>query len=200
MDTTTLIFSIIALIFSVIVHEVAHGYAAELQGDPTPRAQKRLTLNPIPHLDLFGSILLPVLMVVSGAGFIMGWAKPVQFNPTYFRNRKWGPVFVALAGPLANIVIAAVLSLVLRFIPVSATFFDFVGLIVYINLLLAVFNLLPIPPLDGHYVLFALLPRRFEWLKHWLAQYGLILFLIIVLFLWKFIQPVVEFLYTIFIY
>lgn len=200
MDTPTLIFSIIALIFSVIIHEVAHGYVAELQGDPTPRSQDRLTLNPIPHLDLMGSIILPLLLVLSGAGFIMGWAKPVQFNPTYFKNKKWGPVIVALAGPAVNILVAFLISMVLRFVPVSELFFQFASTVVYINLLLAVFNLVPVPPLDGHYVLFALLPRRFEQIKHFLAQYSIVFFLIVVIFLWKFIQPLVELLYTVFIY
>ncbi len=200
MDTSSLIFSIIALIFSVIIHEVAHGYVAEWQGDPTPRNQDRLTLNPVPHLDLMGSIILPLLLVLSGAGFIMGWAKPVQFNPMYFRNKKWGPVIVALAGPVVNIIVAALISIVLRFVPVPELFFSFASTVVYINLLLAVFNLVPVPPLDGHYVLFALLPRRFEYIKRFLAQYSIVFFLIVVFFLWKYIQPLVELLYTIFIY
>lgn len=200
MDTSSLIFSIIALIFSVIIHEVAHGYVAEWQGDPTPRNQDRLTLNPVPHLDLMGSIILPLLLVLSGAGFIMGWAKPVQFNPMYFRNKKWGPVIVALAGPAVNIVVAALISIVLRFVPVPELFFSFASTVVYINLLLAVFNLVPVPPLDGHYVLFALLPRRFEYIKRFLAQYSIVFFLIVVFFLWKYIQPLVELLYTVFIY
>jgi len=202
MDTSLLIFSIIALIFSVIVHEVAHGYAAEWQGDPTPRAQKRLTLNPIPHLDLFGSIIVPILLVISGAGFIVGWAKPVQFNPAYFRNKKWGAVLVAMAGPLANITIAIALAVILRFVPLSLIVTELLQTVVYINVLLAVFNLIPIPPLDGHYILFALLPRGMtsERIKHFLTRYGFILFLILILFLWKFIQPIVNFLYTVLIY
>lgn len=199
MNTSLLIFSIVALIFSVIVHEVSHGYAAEWQGDPTPRAQKRLTLNPIPHLDIFGSIIVPVILVLSGAGFIMGWAKPVQFNPTYFRNKVWGPVLVALAGPLANITIAVLISLVLRFVPAQPQFFELATTVVYINLLLAVFNLLPIPPLDGHYLLFAALPKGSERIKYFLTKYGIVLFLLVVLFLWKYIQPIVDFLYTILI-
>lgn len=200
MDTTTLIFSIIALIFSIIIHEMAHGYVAEWQGDPTPRKQNRLTLNPIPHMDLMGSIVLPVLLIISGAGFIMGWAKPVQFNPLYFKNKKWGPVIVALAGPLVNIIVATILAMIMRFVPVPVSFADFLGVVVYINLLLAVFNLVPVPPLDGHYVLFALLPQKLNYIKQFLAQYSLIFFLFVVLFLWKFIQPLVEFLYTILIY
>jgi Zn-dependent protease len=197
MDTTTLIFSIIVLIFSVIIHEIAHGYVAEWQGDPTPRAQKRLTLNPIPHLDLMGSIIIPLLLVVSGAGFIIGWAKPVQFNPSYFRNKKWGPVLVALAGPLANIVVAILVSLVIRFVPLPIPVVTMLGTVVYINLLLSIFNLIPIPPLDGHHVLFAVLPRSADRIKFFMTRYSLVLFLIVVVFLWKYIQPIVNFLYTI---
>ncbi len=199
MDTTTLIFSIIVLIFSVIVHEVAHGYAAEWQGDPTPRAQKRLTLNPVPHLDIMGSIILPLLLVVSGAGFIIGWAKPVQFNPTYFRNKHWGPVLVALAGPLVNIIVAVLMAIVIRFVPLSSGFMTIAGTVVYINLLLAVFNLIPIPPLDGHHILFAVLPRGSERIKHFMTRYSIVFFLLVVFFLWKYIQPIINFLYTVLI-
>src|SRR5690606_24933342 len=110
---------------------------------------------------------------------------------------KFGPVLVALAGPAANIAIAVLMAIVLRFVPVSLGFFALGGAVVYINILLAVFNLIPIPPLDGHYVLFALLPARLQHVRFFLSRYGFILLLVVIFLLWKFIQPIVDFLYTV---
>lgn len=198
MDITTTIFYIIILIFSVIIHEVAHGFAADTLGDPTPRQQGRLTLNPIPHLDLFGSIVLPALLVLSGAGFILGWAKPVVFNPFNLRDRKWGPALVAAAGPLSNISIALVFGVLIRIAPVigfSSGFIAIASGIVFINILLAVFNLIPVPPLDGHHILFAVLPTKYQEVKNFLNRYSLILLLVVIFFLWDFIMPLVFLIY-----
>ncbi len=200
MEATTTIFYILILLFSVIIHEVAHGFAAEALGDPTPRNQGRLTLNPVPHLDLFGSIILPVLLVISGTGFILGWAKPVVFNPFNLRNRKWGPAVVAVAGPLSNIILALVFALILRLAPAlgitSAGFLSFSASIVFINVLLAIFNLIPIPPLDGHHILFAVIPEKYHHIKEFLYKYSLILLLIVIFFLWGYIMPLVNFVYN----
>ena len=162
MQTIDIIFQLIVLLFSAIIHEVAHGYAALFQGDTTAKYENRLTLNPIRHIDPFGTIILPLLLFVFHSPVLFGWAKPVPFNPYNLRNRKWGEAIVAGAGPAINIVIALVFGLFLRFsfpfIPTTAIFI--VEMIVFINIMLAIFNLMPIPPLDGSKVLFALLPEN----------------------------------------
>ncbi|MFC1730843.1 site-2 protease family protein [candidate division KSB1 bacterium] len=161
-----ILFVILILILSVVIHEISHGYAANMLGDPTARMAGRLTLNPIKHLDLMGSIIIPGLLVLSGSPFLFGYAKPVPYNPYNLRKyawaQKWGEALVAAAGPAVNIFIALVFGLVVRF----GIFFDFVTpafiqistTVVFINILLAVINMIPIPPLDGSKVLGALLP------------------------------------------
>ena len=149
--------------FSVVVHEVAHGVAADKLGDPTARYQGRLTLNPIPHLDPFGSIFLPLLLTLSGSPFLLGWAKPVPYNPFNFRRGgKWGEAIVAFAGPASNFLIALVMALLIRaeLFPPEMTAVLF--LVLFINVLLGIFNLIPIPPLDGSKVLSALLPSAMQ--------------------------------------
>ena len=161
MEPTTLFF-LIVLIFSFIVHEVSHGYAAEMLGDPTARLQGRLTLNPIPHIDPLGSILIPALLVFTNAGFLFGWAKPVPYNPYNLNNKKWGEAIVAAAGPGSNIVLALLFGTIIRFgfgvLP--GTFIQLAGIVVFVNILLAFFNLLPIPPLDGSKLLKSVLPYK----------------------------------------
>lgn len=133
------IFSIIVLIFSVVIHEVSHGYAAYLQGDNTAKFAGRLNLNPLNHLEWFGSFFLPVMSYFLG-GFIIGWAKPVPFNPYNLRNQKWGEAIVAFAGPLSNILIALFFGLLLRFgllIELGEGFMTIAVIIVFINLVLA---------------------------------------------------------------
>src|SRR3989338_7309754 len=110
----TLVFELIVLILSVIIHEVSHGLAAHSLGDPTAKNQGRLSLNPIRHVDLWGSILIPLVLVIVKAGFIIGWAKPVPFNPANLRYQRWGPALVAAAGPASNLLIAAACAVVLR--------------------------------------------------------------------------------------
>ncbi|MCD8527906.1 MAG: site-2 protease family protein [Candidatus Pacebacteria bacterium] len=177
METMTMIFYIIILIFSVVIHELAHGYAADALGDPTPRMQKRLTLNPLAHIDWFGSVILPFLLVVLKAGFILGWAKPVMFNPYNLRNRKWGPALIALAGPLSNIGIALFFGVLIRVAPMigitAAPFFTLASALVFINIMLAIFNMIPVPPLDGHHILFALIPEKYNHIKNTLMRYSL---------------------------
>jgi len=192
------IFSIIILIFSVILHEVAHGYAAELQGDPTARLQGRLTLNPIKHIDPIGSIVVPAVSYFLG-GFIIGWAKPVPYNPYNLKNQRWGEAIVAAAGPLTNIVIALIFGLFLRFGPVSSlsdTTVTLIGTIVRINLILAVFNLMPIAPLDGSKLLFSIAPNTMARFRTFMERYSIVFVLIFVFILWQFIVPVVYWLFT----
>jgi Zn-dependent protease len=187
------IFSILILIFSVVVHEVSHGYAAYLQGDNTARFQGRLTLNPLKHLEWFGSFLLPVTSYLLG-GFIIGWAKPVPFNPYNLRNQKWGEAIVAVAGPLSNICIAVFFGLLIRS-GISAQFGDaflyMSSMIIFINLVLATFNLIPIPPLDGSKILFSFLPYHMQNVRDFLEENGTFILIFFVFFLWKFLLPVV---------
>ncbi len=161
MEPITLFF-LIALILSIIIHEVSHGYAAEMLGDPTARLAGRLTLNPVPHIDLMGSIVLPAILVLTSSPFLFGWAKPVPYNPYNLKNQRWGEAIVAGAGPGINLLLALVFGLVIRFgigeLPTS--FIALAALVVYINVLLACFNLIPIPPLDGSKLLRTLLPFR----------------------------------------
>lgn len=185
------IFIIAALILSIVIHEAAHGYAANWLGDPTARLAGRLTLNPIPHLDLLGSILVPGLLYLSGAGILFGWAKPVPYNPYNLKNQRWGEALVAGAGPAVNILIAVVFGLLIRFADVFSfgpAFFTIAGYIVYINILLAFFNMIPFPPLDGSKVLAAFLPLRAQMRYHEIVnriqQYGLIVtFLFLFIFI-----------------
>lgn len=183
------IFLIAILIFSVVLHEVSHGTVANYLGDPTAKNAGRLTLNPLYHLDLFGSIILPLFLILlanlGGGGIIFGWAKPVPINPYNFRDQKYGEAKVAIAGPLANLSLALTFGLTLRFLPVIFAYPSLVLLfsyIIYINIILAVFNLLPIPPLDGSHILFAFLPKKLENLKIFLRQYSLFILIFILFF------------------
>ncbi len=177
---------IIVLIFSAILHEYAHGLAAYMQGDPTARNLGRLTFNPIPHIDPFYTILLPAMMILLNTGFIIGGAKPVPINPTNLRGKN-AEMKVALAGPLSNIILATFFGLFIRFVPAiqeNEMLLLAFGVVVFINLLLAFFNLLPIPPLDGSYVLFAIFPGISRSVRMFFAQYGIfIFFAILFLFL-----------------
>ncbi len=189
------IFSILILIFSVVIHEVSHGYVAYLQGDNTARFQGRLTLNPMKHLEWFGSFLLPVMSYMFG-GFIIGWAKPVPFNPYNLRNQRWGEAIVALAGPASNICVALFFGLLIRF-GITSQFgqaFTYISsTIVFINLILATFNLIPIPPLDGSKILFSILPYSMQGVRDFLERNGLFVLIFFIFFLWKFVLPVVVF-------
>jgi len=190
------LFSIIILIFSVVIHEVAHGYAANALGDPTARYQGRLTLNPVKHLDPVGSLIIPTVAYLLG-GFIFGWAKPVPYNPYNLRNQKWGEVAVAAAGPLSNLAIAVLFGLLLRFGLVATIFgtasVPIVYSIVFINIILAVFNMIPIPPLDGSKVLFGSLPHPISDIRFKLEPYAFILIFAVVFLFSGFVLPVVDF-------
>lgn len=198
MQTTNIIFQLIILFFSAIVHEVAHGYSALFQGDPTAKYENRLTLNPLKHIDPFGSVILPLLLFISGSPVLFGWAKPVPFNPYNLRNQKWGEALVAMAGPAINLVIAIVFGLFLRFgaVYLSASSIFILEIIVLINIMLAVFNLVPIPPLDGSKILFALLPERAVRVRQVLEQYSLFLILLFIFVLWDYLFPVILFIFS----
>lgn len=156
------IFTIVILIFSIILHEVAHGYAAQALGDPTARLAGRLTLNPVSHIDPIGSILIPALLVFTNAGIMFGWAKPVPYNPYNLRNQRWGEAIVAGAGVATNLSIAILFALIARFAALQGLteFASLAAVVVLVNLSLGLFNLLPIPPIDGYTVLRCVLPYR----------------------------------------
>lgn len=159
MELGSIIVAVIILLISAVLHEVAHGYAANFLGDPTARLAGRLTLNPAKHIDPFGSVILPALMVLLKSPILFGYAKPVPYNPYNLRGR-YAEAFVAAAGALTNFGLALFLGLLIRFFGASfsGTFLEVVGFAVYINLMLGLFNLMPIPPLDGAKVLSGILP------------------------------------------
>ena len=169
----------VVLLFSVIVHEVAHGYVALRNGDPTAKMLGRITLNPIPHIDPIGTILLPALLLMSGAGIIFGWAKPVPVNPMNFRNYRWGEITVSAAGPLSNLALAVVFSYVLQLGPPNLGLMQMALWGVKINIFLALFNLIPIPPLDGSHIVSTLLPRDLARMYAYLEPVGFILILVL---------------------
>ena len=191
------LFQLIILIFSVVVHEVAHGHAAYMLGDSTAKYEGRLTLNPIKHLDFFGSIFLPLLLFISGSGFLIGWAKPVPYNPYNLRDQRWGEAIVAAAGPLSNIAIALVFGLLLRLgiameLIQSVEILKITSYIVFINLLLAVFNLVPLPPLDGSKIIFSIFKLGQSQARIFLERFGIIFVLFFVFFFWSFVSPVIS--------
>lgn len=182
---------IVALILSIILHEMAHGYAANWLGDPTARLAGRLSANPLVHIDPIGSVLIPAVLLLTNAGFLFGWAKPVPYNPYNLRNQKWGEAIVAAAGPATNILLAVIFAVLIRMadpLGLTSAFVGLAGYIVYINILLAFFNMIPIPPLDGSKILVALLPYgaalRYRELMGQIERFGLIFtFLFIFLFI-----------------
>lgn len=196
------IFQIAILIMSVVIHEVSHGYAASFLGDQTARYQGRLTLNPIKHLDFIGSFLVPLFSYLL-SGFIFGWAKPVPYNPYNLKPGRWSEAFVAFAGPASNIALALIFGLLLRVgVTIEASwagpaFVQITALVVFINILLAIFNLMPIPPLDGSKLLFAVFPDKLFALREFFERYGLLLVIAFIFFLWQFIFPVIIWLFNI---
>jgi Zn-dependent protease len=193
------IFYFLVLIISIIVHEVAHGIAAEREGDPTARMLGRITLNPLKHIEWFGSVILPLALILSKAGFVVGWAKPVPYNPDNLKRGKKSVAIVSIAGILVNISIAGIFGLMIRIATVtgvvSTAFFEIGSIVVLVNIVLALFNAIPIAPLDGFRFLEALVPLRAEPTMRRLEQYSLPLLIVFLLFGWKFVAP---FAYTLF--
>ncbi|MDD5260163.1 MAG: site-2 protease family protein [bacterium] len=166
--------------FCLVIHEYSHGKMAEWCGDNTAKYLGRLTLNPVAHIDLFGTIILPLILIMSGSRFVFGWAKPVPINPHNFRNPKWDTVKVGLAGPGANIAAALVSAGILRAILAGGMDPGILGgiliMLVVINLVFAFFNLVPVPPLDGSHVIAGFLPARMAYtFESTMQRYGIIL-------------------------
>lgn len=189
MPVQDLILFLPVLLFSVVLHEYAHGWMAYRQGDDTALMLGRLTLNPVPHIDLFGSILIPIMLIVARAPFLIGWAKPVPVNPRKYRNYRRGDILVSLAGIAVNLALAVIATLVLIVVillaralpaatPTLQLLAQMVQMAISINLVLAFFNLIPIPPLDGSHVLYHLLPPRLGAAYRGLYQYGMVILLL----------------------
>lgn len=198
LDTAfNLIFGLAALIVAITIHEYAHAWAAEHLGDPTPRLQGRLTLNPLAHLDPIGTILLILVR--------FGWGKPVQFDPFNLRNPRRDSALISIAGPISNILLATICALLIR-LPVPVIITAFLVQLLYMNVMLGVFNLVPIHPLDGFKIVEGILPEEQarEW--HGLERYGMI-FLVFLLFpifgstapIQRIISPVINFFLNIFL-
>lgn len=209
MQGSSLVFGIAILILSVVVHEVSHGYAAYAMGDSTAKNAGRLTMNPVKHLDMMGSIIVPLLLVMFRSPFLFGWAKPVPYNPYNLKNQKWGPGIVAAAGPLSNFLTAGVFGLASALVPLADSLkisvadnlglqsgdyaialYSFFVMIVWINIFLGIFNLVPIPPLDGSKVLFSFLPYRWLNVQTFLEKYGFFILVIFILFFSGILLPV----------
>ena len=158
MELIDALFIIAVIVMSAVIHEVMHGVAADKLGDPTARLQGRLTLNPLPHIDMFGSVLLPAILVLTQSPILLGWAKPVPYNPYNLRPGRFSEAIVAGAGPFSNLVIALIGGLIMR-TGLLGGLNDVIFIIVVVNVMLFLFNLIPIPPLDGSKVLSAFLPR-----------------------------------------
>ena len=198
MNATDAIFYILILIMSVVIHEISHGFMAEYFGDKTARLAGRLTLNPLKHLDPMGSIMIPAILVLTHSPFMIGWARPVPYNPDNLSNKKWGTIAVASAGVAANVFLAIFFGLILRFsvganLPVG--FFTIVSSIVIVNIALGIFNLVPIPPLDGSKILFNLLPASLYSKIELIERYSLFLVLIFVIFFSGYLLPIMTFLF-----
>ena len=195
-----ILFQILIVLFSVVIHEVSHGVAAYSMGDDTAKRLGRLTLNPLKHLDPFGSVILPIVTLLLG-GFIFGYAKPVPYNPLKLSDRKYGPAKVAIAGPLSNFVVAFGFGTLLRFMPASldATLLpDVFVFIVLINLMLGIFNLMPVPPLDGHWLVLTFLPDKFYKFKMFFQQFGIFLFILLLFVIFPIVFPLVQVLFKVF--
>lgn len=207
------IISLVILLISLVIHEMAHAYTAVAMGDDIPRLQGRLSMNPLRHLDPVGSVVLPLLLTWTGSPVVFGWAKPVVFNPNNFTSvwaKKYGRILTAIAGPISNIILAVVFGIVLRVIigmapdvmtvqnPLYYTGM-IVSSVVIINLSLALFNLIPLPPLDGHHIWDSFLPQKYS-ISRITQSFGMMSFIpliIIASLLWNVMEPIIPFIFRI---
>ncbi len=186
MNIGIILFQVFALFMALTFHEFAHGWVARKLGDKTAENQGRLTLNPKDHIDPFGTLLVPALLILMKSPVIFGWAKPVPINPIHFKNPRKGMMWSALGGPVINLLLAAILAIVFKgalfvgfmFKPVLV----FLMIAIQLNVFLAVFNLIPIPPLDGGRVMVGLLPREQAYAYSKIEPYGFLIVLALMYF------------------
>ncbi|AKL97506.1 site-2 protease family protein [Endomicrobium proavitum] len=208
MDFLVIFIYVVVILFSVIIHEVAHGLAAYWRGDDTAKLAGRLTLNPIVHIDLFGSIILPAMLILLHTPIFFAWAKPVPFNPVKLKNPKTDIPLVSAAGPLSNIFLAVLSGLIIRIVNAFPELFagfassitEFFGLMLMINIVLPVINLIPVPPLDGSKVVTYFMPREIAVRYMNINPYLGLLVLFVLLYsgaVWKIIAPLINFCVTI---
>lgn len=185
-DLAHIILTYTCLLFSLCVHEAAHAAMANYCGDDTARHLGRLTLNPIAHIDPLGTVILPLLMLATGTGLIFGWAKPVPFNPGKLNNVRRDPVLVAMAGPASNLLLALlfvffarILSMAIGIEAIPVLLFEFLFWIVLLNFILMVFNLIPVPPLDGHHILNYFLPPEAQQFMARIGPFGILIAILV---------------------
>lgn len=182
-----LIIQLPIILFSVVLHEISHGWMAERFGDDTARSMGRITFNPIPHIDVMGSIVVPVILYVMHSPFLIGWAKPVPVDPYRLNNPKKDMLWVALAGPASNMALALLSSAVLWILSffsglpqvIATSIFFFAYITMSLNILLFVFNLFPVPPLDGSRIVMSVLPDQLAYKYAQLEQYGMIIIIVL---------------------
>lgn len=191
------LFLYVIIIFSAVIHEFSHGWMAYRLGDSTAKDAGRLTLNPLVHLDPFGTIILPLFLLLT-SGIFIGWAKPVPYNPYNLRDQKYGSLKVGIAGPASNFLVAIIIGLILRFFPaillgagLPPVFLEFLAIIIYVNIFLGLFNLIPAPPLDGSKVLNDLFPHAWRTVMN-LGFAGIFIALIAAFFL---LPPIAQFIF-----
>ncbi|MCJ7646761.1 site-2 protease family protein [bacterium] len=195
---------LVIFFFAIVIHESAHAWMASRCGDNTAKYAGRITLNPLPHIDPIGTIIFPLLLILSRSPFVIGWAKPVPINPYNFNNPRADLVRVGVSGPLSNIGLAILSSLlvwIFSYLPIGELRISVLVILLFstlINLLLAVFNLIPIPPLDGSQILSGLLPPHMAMRYRMIAPFGFVIILLLLLtgLLWGIILPIVQFLYN----
>jgi Zn-dependent protease len=190
-DITTLVAYFIILVISLTIHEFCHAWAGHLLGDITAKAQGRLTLNPLAHIDPLTTLLLPLGLILAGSPVVFGAAKPVPFNPYAVRYDKWGVCLVAIAGPFSNLLMATVVGLYLRFVPISGLAGQFLLQFVVVNLAFFIFNMIPFPPLDGSRLLYAIAPDGVRDVMEKIENYGIVVVFIFLLLLFPIISPLI---------
>lgn len=192
------IFQFIVFIFSVMVHEVSHGLMAYRLGDTTAKDAGRLNLNPLKHIDPMGSIAIPLMLFLINSPILFGWAKPVPYNPYNLKNPKSGAAVISVAGPLSNISLAVIFGLIIRalhfFMPglQNGALDILLSSVVFINLLLAIFNLVPIPPLDGSKLFYAILPNKYYGIQQFLEKYSIWILLLFIFYGIGLIMPIIS--------